>query len=296
MINTYDLSVERPEYFKQLAVGDALMAYFKCPQEERNVDMYSHSNMINFTLNGKKLIHSRGKTWTLTRHMSVFIKKSAYNFERYHDEGWEPVVFYIPDSFLLKVFKEYRSYLPLKNLPPPPADMIIPIDVNAATLAFFYAMLPYFAQQPSPTPTLLELKFKELLYSILSNPANSELLAYVNSILDQHKPSLHEIMEANYTFNLSLAEYARIAQRSLATFKREFVETFRTTPGKWLTQKRLEYAKMLLDTSTKNVNEIAYESGFENVTHFSRVFREKYGLAPLRYRKVNTPSATQLID
>ncbi len=92
-------------------------------------------------------------------------------------------------------------------------------------------------------------------------------------------------MEANYTFNLSLAEFARIAHRSLASFKRDFKESFDTTPGKWLTEKRLEYAKLMLNTSKKRINEIAGESGFENVTHFSRVFKDRFGLSPLNYRK-----------
>jgi AraC-like DNA-binding protein len=101
---------------------------------------------------------------------------------------------------------------------------------------------------------------------------------------DSHKPILHEIMEANYTFNLSLTEFAKIAHRSIATFKREFKENYHTTPGKWLTQKRLQHAQLLLNTSKKNVNEIAYDSGFENVTHFSRIFKEKFGFSPLQYR------------
>ncbi len=58
-------------------------------------------------------------------------------------------------------------------------------------------------------------------------------------------------MEASYTFNLSINEFARIAQRSVASFKREFYEYYRITPGKWLTHKRLEYAKLLLHTSKK---------------------------------------------
>jgi AraC-like DNA-binding protein len=126
-----------------------------------------------------------------------------------------------------------------------------------------------------------------LIFSILSNPDNREFLAYVNSISDHQKPQLPEIMEANFTFNLSLAEFARIAQRSLASFKREFNEVYQTTPGKWLTQKRLNYAKHLLDTSKKNVNEICDESGFASVTHFSRAFKERFGSSPRQYRKQN---------
>jgi len=193
--------------------------------------------------------------------------------------------FYCPDNYLRQVFLESRQYLPLKNISTASNDMLFEINVNTLTRAFFYSIVPYFKQLPKPSENLLELKFKELLFSILSNPANANLLSYVNSISDQFKPPLYEIMEANFTFNLSLTELSRIAQRSLASFKREFVEIYKTTPGKWLSQKRLDYAKQLIDTSKKNVNEIAYESGFESVTHFGRVFKEKYGLAPMQYRK-----------
>jgi transcriptional regulator GlxA family with amidase domain len=171
--------------------------------------------------------------------------------------------------------------------------MLIEINVNAATRAFFYSIVPYFRQKPQPAEDLLALKFKELIFSILSNPANSALLSYVNKVSDQRKPLLQDIMEANFTFNLSLAEFARIAQRSLATFKRDFIEVFHTTPGKWLSKKRLEYAQQLLDTSTKNVSEIACDCGFENATHFSRVFKEKFGYSPLQYRKLNVHSMSQ---
>ena len=164
---------------------------------------------------------------------------------------------------------------------------MLEINVNDTTKAFFYSMLPYLTQQTPPSEELLELKFRELIFNILSNPANASLLSYICSISDCSKPPLHEIMEANYMFNLSLEEFSKIAHRSLASFKREFAELFGITPGRWLAQKRLQHAQMLLQTSEKNINEIAYQSGFENNTHFSRVFKEKFGVAPLQYRKRN---------
>ena len=167
-------------------------------------------------------------------------------------------------------------------------DMLVEINVNEATRAFFYSIVPYFTQQEPPNESLLELKFKELMFNLFSNPSNSNLLAYANSICDCHKPLLQEVMEANYTYNLSLTEFARIAHRSLAAFKREFKENFHMTPGRWLIKKRLDYAQSLLNITQKNVNEIAYDSGFENATHFSRVFKEKFGLSPLQYRKRTT--------
>src|SRR5690606_26575151 len=113
------------------------------------------------------------------------------------------------------------------------------IKINDVTRAFFYSVLPYFSQHPSPPESLLELKFKELLFNILSNPENTGLLAYVNYLSDFQKLPLNDIMETNFCFNLSMAEFARIAQRSVSSFKRDFWEHYHTTPGKWLTEKRL---------------------------------------------------------
>lgn len=285
MNNTYDFKVARPDIIKQLTVKDMLFAYYKCPQVDKVVHVLTHYNEIAFTLSGKKTLHHREKSWTLTDNTSVFVRRTAYKSEKYDFEGWEVLAFCFQDDFLRQVFREYRQYLPLKNLPPPPSDMLIGINVNETTRAFFYGMVPYFSQKIPPSESLLELKFKELLFNIFSDTANADLLAYINSIDDQNKTPLWQVMEANYTFNLEIEEFARIAQRSVATFKREFYEYYYTTPGKWLTQKRLEYAKYLLDTSKKNVSEIADESGFENLTHFSRIFKEKYGLSPIYYRK-----------
>jgi len=91
-------------------------------------------------------------------------------------------------------------------------------------------------------------------------------------------------MEANYMFNLTIPQYAQLAQRSVATFRREFYAHYQTSPHKWLTSKRLEHSRLLLDTSKKNISEVAYDSGFENLSHFSRIFKEKYGSSPLEYR------------
>jgi AraC family transcriptional regulator, exoenzyme S synthesis regulatory protein ExsA len=225
--------------------------YYRCPQIERNINLYTHYNKIIFVLDGKKIIHHREKSWLLTSGQSIMLKKTAYKQERFFDTEWEVLCFYLPDHFLKQVFNEIRISLPLKELPPSPPEILLEIKVSESTRAFFYSIIPYFNQQPPPSKSLLELKFKELLFNILSNPANLGVLAYVNSMSDTNKPLLPEIMEANYTFNLSIAEFARISQRSHASFKRDFISCYKTTPGKWLVQKRLEYAKHLLESSSK---------------------------------------------
>ena len=66
---------------------------------------------------------------------------------------------------------------------------------------------------------------------------------------------------------------------------------FKEVTGKgfkeFVTDKRLEYARTLLETTSHNVSEIAVMTGFENAVYFSNLFKSKYGLAPTQYRKVH---------
>ena len=54
--------------------------------------------------------------------------------------------------------------------------------------------------------------------------------------------------------------------------------------GAYLRQTRLTYAQNLLRASKMSVTEIALESGFGSLSHFSRSFHEVYGVSPLEYR------------
>jgi len=285
IFNTYDFTVAHPDHFKQLAVKDMLFVFYKCPQLDKYVKLFTHFNEIVYTLRGKKTLQHGERSWELSDNSALFIRRTAYNQQLHHTIGWEVLAFYFQDDFLQKVFKELRQHLPLSQLPPPPSDMLIDISVSDTTRAFFYGIVPYFTQKVPPADNLLELKFKELIFNILSDPANTNLLSYVMSIADQTKTPIWEVMEANYMFNLTIPDFARMTQRSVASFKREFQEYYHTTPGRWLTRTRLKSARQLLDTSKKNVGEIAFDCGFENVSHFSRIFKANYGVSPTQYRK-----------
>lgn len=92
------------------------------------------------------------------------------------------------------------------------------------------------------------------------------------------------VMSENFLFNLKVEEFAKLCGRSLSAFKRDFKNTFNTTPSKWIMSKRLEYAKTLLLESNLNVNQICYESGFKNNSHFIQSFKEKFNLTPNQYK------------
>jgi hypothetical protein len=81
MNNTYDFKVARPDIIKQLTVKDMLFAYYKCPQVDKVVHVLTHYNEIAFTLSGKKTLHHREKSWTLTDNTSVFVRRTHINLK-----------------------------------------------------------------------------------------------------------------------------------------------------------------------------------------------------------------------
>jgi AraC-like DNA-binding protein len=284
IINLYEAVKAHPEHFRQLSCRQLLFTQYDCPQADRMQDLYSQTSFISYVISGRRVFHQPGYSIEMTAGKCAFALKGGWLAEKEPAEGWCVLVFFIPDDYLCQFIKEYRTSL--RNIPAASSAsrQMMELEVNTTTESFFHAMIPYFTQDPAPPEKLLELKFRELLFNLLINPGNSDFLAYAYQLESNGKVSLQEIMEANFTYNLSLTEFAKIAHRSLAAFKRDFTQLFKTSPGKWLLQKRLDHAAQLLSTSSKPVQEIAFESGFENATHFSRVFRQKHGLAPLQFR------------
>jgi hypothetical protein len=141
----------------------------------------------------------------------------------------------LPDDFIASVLKtkstpiarEQRKY-----------DPVIPIVRDEPLEAFFQSMRSYFDSTKQIDQSLIELKFKELVLTIADNPANTELISYFGSLACQAN-SVRQVMEENFNYNLKLEEFARLSNRSLSAFKRDFQKEFKATPGKWLLEKRL---------------------------------------------------------
>ncbi|HMS38945.1 MAG TPA: AraC family transcriptional regulator [Pyrinomonadaceae bacterium] len=58
-----------------------------------------------------------------------------------------------------------------------------------------------------------------------------------------------------------------------------------TTPSVWLRDLRLEKAKQLLENTFLNIGEICLKVGLNDHSHFTRDFKDKFGVTPTSYRK-----------
>ena len=284
MINLHEVLKNYPSLSRQLNCRGMLFTQYECPQTNRKEQFYVECSYIAYVISGRRIFHKNDKSWDLKEGTCVFVKRGTYTAEKPEGEKWCVMVFFIPDNFLRQVLIDNRASLPSINKSEPGRESVLSLEVNDLSKSFFLSMLPYFTQAPPPPENLLELKFKELVLSLLSNKDNHRLVSWISEVDNDRRLSLQDIMQNNYKYNLNLDQYANLALMSLSTFKREFKKTFNDAPAKWILKNRLKLAAQLLENTSLSVTEVAFECGFENQTHFSRIFKEKMAISPLQFR------------
>ncbi|AOM76884.1 helix-turn-helix domain-containing protein [Pedobacter steynii] len=146
------------------------------------------------------------------------------------------------------------------------------------------SLIPYFEMEELPEH-IAALKITEAI-SILRaiDPGIDGILA---NFEEPGKVDLARFMEKNYMFNMTMEKFGYLTGRSITTFKRDFKKTYNTTPQKWLTQRRLELAHYMISEKRKKPTEVIFEVGFENLSHFSFIFKKQFGYAPTQLPERN---------
>ncbi len=81
----------------------------------------------------------------------------------------------------------------------------------------------------------------------------------------------------------SLKELAKWAGLNEYQLKVGFKEIYGNTVYGYLLDHKLDHARVLLDTGKFQVNEVAYQIGYTNPSHFIAAYRKKFGLTPKKY-------------
>ena len=93
-------------------------------------------------------------------------------------------------------------------------------------------------------------------------------------------------MDANFQESIDLRRISKQALLSRFHFHRLFTRIYQRTPHQYITQKRIEKAKELLQNNDKTVTEVCNAVGFESIGSFSTLFKKEIGFAPQYYRNM----------
>ena len=280
LFRLYDI-VHQNSLFRQFKVNDLLFVEYKCLNDEQKLKVLSMQNFFMYILGGKKVWRTLQGTYEARAGQAVFVKKGANIVHQFYDDEFCAVIIFLPDHFITETIQQSELSAPAQ----PATDAVILLQMEPLLHTYFQSVSSYFGQEEKPPAALLELKFKELILSVFASGKNQPLAGFLQSLCQKNKNCIREVMETNYIFNIGLEEFARLSNRSLASFKRDFYAIYHTSPGRWLLKKKLSYAKQLLETTDENINELSYNAGFESPSHFIRLFKHHYHITPLQYKK-----------
>lgn len=288
MIHLQDF-IESNKPFKTIKVDDLLFAEFKCPCDETSTAVWCTSNYLSYIYSGEMMLKTPRNELHLKAGDCVFVKKGSVLLEIEKQKDFREVLVFVPDGFIRSTLRKLKIQLVTQTKP---TDYIhaFPFGSSEVVRSYFLSLYDSFNKPEPPPGALLKLKFEELILTILSNPKYLPLKSYFSEISRSSNPSIKEIMENNFTYNLTLQEFARLCGRSLSSFNTEFKNIYQTTPGRWILKMRLEYSRYLIDLSGYTFDEICTMSGFDKKSHFYKVFKKVYGVTPATYRMREKPA------
>lgn len=116
-------------------------------------------------------------------------------------------------------------------------------------------------------------KYRQLL-DVYKKKKNKQRLEKLIAFIEEHLSS-----------DINMKDLSRSLGMSYTALYRLIKSTTHQTPSLFVRSYRLKKALYLIESTTLNISEIAYDVGFKDPNYFSRTFKEAFGVAPSMIRR-----------
>jgi AraC-like DNA-binding protein len=181
-------------------------------------------------------------------------------------------------SALFILEPRYRNRMHFKNM----------LHLNRVDLAkseyILNGMLFEIARKEPGYELFLKNKLEEIIiflsrkYSQISIPKAKSLVRIGKAI---------DFIERNFHNNIYIQQLAELSFMSVRNFQRIFKEATGQSPNDFLLELRIQNASKLLTETDLAIYDISEQVGISDWFYFSKAFKKKFGVSPLKYRKQN---------
>ena len=239
---------------------------------------FLEQHLLYVVLGGEVRLTCGKQTCVIRKNEMVLLRRAhSVSYEKQGDKQtglFESLLFAITDELISDFLTQQHITIPQMT-----EELGVKVSpMSERLVAYCWSLSPYFNDPSQTNPGLLRLKVMELLYNVMDCSKN--IFRQMLQLRHPVKTDIHRVVEENYTSPISLEELAYHSGRSLSSFKRDFQSIYGETPAKWIREKRLSKARQMLQASQMSIADVAYSLGFENPTHFSRIFKQQYGISP----------------
>ena len=280
------VSIQVPEvltHHQQLTSNDiAIVHYHEHTPVGRNLISFSKC-AISCIVSGQKELYRGAECTLVTTHEAVLIPDgNAIIAERkLNAQKYSSLVIFFPAELAQKFILKYGKQLDHK---PTAAkkDAFLKFNRTPYLTEYVNGLIHLIDKQLVVPPALLQHKLEEF-FLILMDSFPAQFFGIFKSLATDGNHLLRQIVENNILKNMSLNELAFLANRSLATFKRDFEKEYGISPGKYIRERKLDIAKHELIDGT-DLNDIYLQLGYENASNFTSAFKKRFGETPRAYQ------------
>ena len=133
------------------------------------------------------------------------------------------------------------------------------------------------------SPPELRLLTANLLHALMNTADAAAAAGWLSELIAE--------MRQKENFAAGVTRLYELSNYSKEHVCREIHRHYGKTPSQLINEIRLEYIAKLLSCSDTEIIDIAFECGYNNLSHFYHLFKERYGISPAKYRALGSTPA-----
>jgi len=247
---------------------------------KNKINMSKH--VFSFLMEGQKEVHFSNSSVSINTNQSLLIRSGNFLMTEYIGRNYFRCLLFffsqknIDDFFLKYSHLDSKRKISIEREP----EAYFRLEKDDFIVHFINSLAQLIHLPNSISQQILRLKFEEIML-YLADKHNDNFLSYLKSLLvDERRLSFKTLIEKNICTNLNLEEIAFLCNMSLSTFKRQFVQIYQVSPGKWFQRMRLNKAREILNGNKVKPSEIFMDFGYDSLSNFSAAFKNEFGYSP----------------
>lgn len=261
-------------YLSNLQVDLQIAGYSTCGLEWGTTDHLAPVNKFYFMCDGEAYYKISG---------DEFSPKPGQLF--WFPEGTVQTYYTRGNHCLKKYWCHFTATIGTMNL----FDVIkLPYYIEApdSKLQELFVDLVYYYENRCITSSL---KLKALLLEIISYYIEHSVIKKISMSPSDSVEKLNVVIsyiDCNLSKNITLDELAQVANLHPNYFANFFKNHLGVPPIKFINSRKIDTAKKLLKTTGHNISQISELVGFDDIYHFSKVFKKYTGFSPSEYKNI----------
>lgn len=265
------MKTEIPSFFKSEtnSLNDISFCNYiqKFPQYKNEI--FIDTNILILVLKGSKILHLKNEDIKVDKNNFLFLKSGSYLMTEVLDNHYESMLFLYEDSLLLDFISKYEIKFEEEDKK---EFSYFKLEGTKQLKELIQSSFTYYKSDILNKEELIKLKLEEAFLNILNSSSKNQFKTLLYSVYKGNHFKVE--VEKNFKYEENISSLSDTLKMTSLAFRLKFKEVYNTTPKKWQNLKRLEKARLLLETTDKNVSEVCIESGFENLSWFIQVFKK----------------------